>query len=151
MLDRSCVATADCFIEKERIGVRWKSSSDTVAEGYTQWSLRSIPMYIDGNSERIVVGDEVLKSARGRTKIFDIGAGYPCLTCPSGLCPDRPCAPPNIIARLDSQTSTHDNSITIALINEAIEDLNLREEGEQFFLREITDKYGVQRSTLGRR
>jgi transcriptional regulator with XRE-family HTH domain len=39
----------------------------------------------------------------------------------------------------------------MAPIDEAIEDLKLREEGEQFSLREIADKYGVQRSTLGRR
>jgi transcriptional regulator with XRE-family HTH domain len=39
----------------------------------------------------------------------------------------------------------------MAPIDEAIEDLKLREEGEHFSLREIADKYGVQRSTLGRR
>jgi transcriptional regulator with XRE-family HTH domain len=39
----------------------------------------------------------------------------------------------------------------MAPIDEAIEDLKSREEGEQFSLREIADKYGVQRSTLGRR
>jgi hypothetical protein len=69
----------------------------------------------------------------------------------SALCPDRPGAPPNTIARLDSRTSTHNNSTTMAPIDEAIKDLKLREEGEQFSLKVIADKYGVQRSTLGRR
>jgi hypothetical protein len=36
-------------------------------------------------------------------------------------------------------------------IDEALGDLKLREEGEQLTLREIADKYGVERSTLGRR
>ncbi|KAF2031141.1 hypothetical protein EK21DRAFT_63702 [Setomelanomma holmii] len=39
----------------------------------------------------------------------------------------------------------------MAPIDEATEDLKSRKEGEQFSLREIADKYGVQRSTLGRR
>ena len=39
----------------------------------------------------------------------------------------------------------------MAPIDEAIEDLKSRKEGEQFSLREIAKKYSVERSTLGRR
>jgi hypothetical protein len=39
----------------------------------------------------------------------------------------------------------------MAPIDEALEDLKLRKEGEQSSLTEIADKYGVNRSTLGRR
>jgi hypothetical protein len=39
----------------------------------------------------------------------------------------------------------------MAPIDEALEDLKSRKEGEQFSLTEIADKYGVNRSTLGRR
>ena len=65
------------------------------------------------------------------------------LTCPLGLCPDQPCAPLNTIARLDSRTLTHDNYTPMAPIDEAVKDLKSREEGEQFFLREITNKYSM--------
>jgi hypothetical protein len=39
----------------------------------------------------------------------------------------------------------------MAPIDEALQDLKWREEGEQFTSRQIADKYGVDRSTLGRR
>jgi hypothetical protein len=39
----------------------------------------------------------------------------------------------------------------MAPIDEAIEDLKSRKPGEKFILREIDDKYGVNRFTLGRR
>jgi hypothetical protein len=55
------------------------------------------------------------------------------------------------MTRLDSPTSTRNNSTTIAPIDKALEDLKSRKEGELFSLTEITDKYGVNRSTLGRR
>jgi hypothetical protein len=61
------------------------------------------------------------------------------------------CASPNIMTRLDSPTSTRDNSTTMAPIDKALKDLKSRKEGEQCTLKEITDKYGVDRSTLGRR
>jgi hypothetical protein len=66
------------------------------------------------------------------------------------LCPE-PAHTPNTITRLDFPISTRDDSTTIAPIDEALEDLNLRKEGEQFTSKEIADKYGVARSTLGRR
>jgi hypothetical protein len=52
------------------------------------------------------------------------------------------------MTRLDSPTSTHDSSKTMAPIDEAIEELKLREEGEYFSLQEIADKYGVERRPL---
>jgi hypothetical protein len=39
----------------------------------------------------------------------------------------------------------------MAPIHEAIADSESREEEERFSLKEIADKYGVERSTLGRR
>jgi transcriptional regulator with XRE-family HTH domain len=60
-------------------------------------------------------------------------------------------APPNTMTRLDSPTSTRNISTTMAPIDEAVAGLKLCEEGEQFSLKEIADKYGVERSTLGRR
>jgi hypothetical protein len=39
----------------------------------------------------------------------------------------------------------------MAPIDEAIADMESREEGERFSLKEIADKYGVERPTLGRR
>jgi hypothetical protein len=68
-----------------------------------------------------------------------------------GLCPETAHAPPNTMTRLDSPTSTRNNSTTITLINKALKDLKLQKEGEQFCLKEITNKYSVDRSTLGRR
>ena len=62
---------------------------------------------------------------------------------PGSACPDQPCAPLNTIARLDSRTLTHDNYTPMAPIDEAVKDLKSREEGEQFFLREITNKYSM--------
>jgi hypothetical protein len=55
------------------------------------------------------------------------------------------------MTRLDSSTSTRDNSTTIALIGEAIKDLELNKEEEQFKFKDIADEHGVERSTLGRR
>jgi hypothetical protein len=73
------------------------------------------------------------------------------LTWLIGSCPETAHAPPNTMTRLDSPTSTHNNSTTMAPIDEALEDMKSRKEGEQFCLKEIADKYGVDRSTLGRR
>jgi hypothetical protein len=39
-------------------------------------------------------------------------------------------APPNTMTRLDSPTSTRDNSTTMALIDEVLTNLKLRGEGE---------------------
>jgi hypothetical protein len=75
----------------------------------------------------------------------------PIVTWLISLCPESAHAPPNTITRLDSPTSTRDNSTTMAPIDEAIADLELREQGAQFSLKEIADKHGVERSTLGRR
>jgi transcriptional regulator with XRE-family HTH domain len=39
----------------------------------------------------------------------------------------------------------------MAPIDDAIADLELREEDEKFTLKEVADRYGVERSTLSRR
>jgi hypothetical protein len=73
------------------------------------------------------------------------------LTCPCTSCPESAHAPPNTKPRLDSIVSTRDNSTTMAPIDEAIADLESREPGERYTLKEVSEKYGVDRSTLGRR
>jgi hypothetical protein len=55
------------------------------------------------------------------------------------------------MTRLDYPTSTRNNSTTMAPIDKALEDVKSCKEGEQFCFTEIADKYGVDRSTLGRR
>jgi hypothetical protein len=45
-----------------------------------------------------------------------------------GLCPETAYAPPNTITRLNSLTSTRNNSITTALISKAFKDLELHKE-----------------------
>ncbi len=67
------------------------------------------------------------------------------------MCPDSQCAPQNTNARLNTTTPTRDNSTAIAPINEAIEDLKSRGSEEQFTLKEVAEKHGVDWSTLGRR
>jgi transposase-like protein len=52
---------------------------------------------------------------------------------------------------LNTTTPTHDNSTATAPIDEAIEDLESRGLEEQFALKEVAEKHGVDRSTLGRR
>jgi hypothetical protein len=47
--------------------------------------------------------------------------------------------------------STHDNSTTMAPIDKAIEDLKLHEQDEDFSIRGIAKKHGVEYSTLRRR
>jgi transcriptional regulator with XRE-family HTH domain len=65
--------------------------------------------------------------------------------CPCPSCTDEACA------RLNTSTSTRDNSTTKAPIDDAIADLESREAGEDFTLQEIATKHGVTRSTLSRR
>jgi transposase-like protein len=67
------------------------------------------------------------------------------------VCPDSQCAPQNTNARLNTITLTRDNSTTMAPIDEAIEDLKLRGPEEQYTLKEVAKKHGVNQSTLGRR
>lgn len=73
------------------------------------------------------------------------------ITCTDSSCPETPCAPPNTKPRLNTTTSTDYNATAMAPIDDAIEDLKSRDPGEHFTLREIAEKYQVNRSTLGRR
>jgi hypothetical protein len=73
------------------------------------------------------------------------------IPCPCTSCPESAHAPPNTKPRLNSIASTRDNTTTMAPIDEAIADLESREPGERSTLKEISEKHGVDRSTLGRR
>jgi hypothetical protein len=53
--------------------------------------------------------------------------------------------------RPNHPTSTRDTSTTMAPIDDAIADLESQEEGANFTLIEIADRYSVVRSTLSRR
>lgn len=104
--------------------------------------LGTIPVYIEG-------GWTVLwKSSMRVSKLYCFCSQA--ITCPCTSCPESAHAPPNTKPRLDSIVSTRDNSTTIALIDKAIADLELRELGEQYTLKEISKKYSVDRLTLGR-
>jgi DNA-binding GntR family transcriptional regulator len=62
-----------------------------------------------------------------------------------------PRAPPNTKPRLNTIASTDYNATAMAPIDDAIEDLKLRDPGEHFTLKEVAEKYQVNRSTLGQR
>jgi len=66
-------------------------------------------------------------------------------------CPETPRAPPNTKPRLNTTTSTDHKATAMAPIDNVIKDLKSRDPGEHSTLREVTEKYQVNRSTLGRR
>jgi hypothetical protein len=62
------------------------------------------------------------------------------VTCPCTSCPDSSHAPPNTNACLNTIILTRNNSTTIALINKAVADLELRNLGEKVILKEVAKK-----------
>jgi hypothetical protein len=71
----------------------------------------------------------------------------PCL-CTSCLEPAH--ALPNTKPYLNSIASMHNNTTTITPIDEAVADLKLQESGEQYTLKEISEKHSIDHLMLER-
>jgi hypothetical protein len=73
------------------------------------------------------------------------------VTCTLAQRTDRRGAQQNFKTPDAPQTSTRNNSTTMALIDDAIAAIKLRERGEHFSYQAIADEFGMQRSTLSQR
>jgi hypothetical protein len=77
--------------------------------------------------------------------------GAVAVTCWFGSCTRWARARANFTTPSRTSTSTRDISTTMAPIDDAIADLESREEDEKFTFKEVADCHGVERSTLSRR